>query len=113
MKSIENIELCEQVYKRQKLESGEAKVGEWKEISEEDLNNNEYLYFDGKGDDEYAQTMKQILNISFTSEDEEEGEDEQFESSQSVVASNLEPISIPVNRVDCPSLAHIQVDEES
>jgi len=72
--TVENIEVCEQSYKRQKLESGEAKVGKWQNASEgSSLNSDKknYLYFNGHGDPEYAKNMKEVLDISFSSDEEE------------------------------------------
>lgn len=82
VKSLENVEACEQIYKRRKLESGEAKVGQWQNVNESSLEDKqkEFNYFEGEGDPEYAQQMKEVLEISFTSS--EESSEESCEESQ-------------------------------
>ncbi len=59
--------------------------------------------------------MKQVLDISFTSEDdaEEEEGNEQDESSQAVNVSYQKPLPVAAVRSECPSVAHNQKINET
>lgn len=64
-------------------------MGEWQDMSNpEDQDNPNYLYFNGQSDSEYANNIKKILDVSFTSEnsgnDEESFEKDQLDQSESV-----------------------------
>lgn len=55
-------------YKKQQIESNDAKIGEWQDVSSDE--GDKFIYFNGVPDPEYADTMKKLLGIDSSEEDE-------------------------------------------
>lgn len=62
----------EQGYKKKLLQGDHSRIGEWQDIKSED--EDDFRYFTGEPDQEYANKMKEILGIDDDDDEEEEGE---------------------------------------